>query len=103
MSEANRYMGIRSKAGYVTKRLRGPSHGHHCHWPGCNRKVPPAAWGCKEHWFKLPKELRDRIWKTFRPGQEESKTPSREYVEAARDVQAWIREHHAPPTQELLL
>jgi hypothetical protein len=47
-----------------------------CHWPGCERQVPPAMWGCKPHWFKLPKQLRDRIWATYEIGQEVSMTPS---------------------------
>jgi hypothetical protein len=65
-------------------------HRHTCHWPGCERIVPPAMWGCNFHWFRLPKFLRDDIWRTYRPGQEISKTPSREYVETARRVQDWI-------------
>lgn len=48
-------------------------------------------WGCKPHWFRLPKHLRDRIWATYRPGQEITKTPSAAYVAAAKDVQDWIR------------
>jgi len=48
-------------------------------------------WGCREHWFKIPKTLRDRIWATYRPGQEITKTPSVEYIEAAKAVQEWIR------------
>ena len=47
-------------------------------------------WGCQPHWYRLPKALRDRIWQTYRPGQEISKTPSRDYVAAAREVQEWI-------------
>ena len=47
-------------------------------------------WGCKTHWFRIPKPLRDRIWATYRPGQEKTGTPTRAYVEAARDVQNWI-------------
>lgn len=65
---------------------------HTCHWPGCGKAVPPAMWGCKAHWFSLPKPLRDRIWLTYRPGQEISKTPSLKYIEAAQAVQQWIRE-----------
>ena len=42
------------------------------------------------HWFKLPKHLRDRIWGTYRPGQETTMTPSAEYIEAAKEAQAWI-------------
>jgi len=64
---------------------------HHCHWDGCKREVPPKLWGCKEHWFKLPKPLRDAIWKEYRPGQEITKTPSARYVAVAILVQAWIK------------
>lgn len=67
---------------------------HACHWPGCKRQVRPAMWGCREHWYKLPKHLRDRIWQTYAPGQEEGKADvSREYLDAARAVQDWILEH----------
>lgn len=47
-------------------------------------------WGCRTHWFKLPAALRAKVWRAYRPGQEISKTPSRDYVEVAREVQAWI-------------
>lgn len=63
---------------------------HECHWPGCGEQVPPAMWGCKTHWFKLPKALRNRIWATYRPGQEERLDPSKAYLEAATAVQNWI-------------
>ena len=49
-------------------------------------------WGCKAHWFALPKHLRDRIWATYRRGQEITKTPSREYLDAAQAVRQWIRD-----------
>lgn len=66
---------------------------HACHWPGCNVEVPPSMWGCKSHWFRLPKRLRDRIWETYRPGQEITKTPSAAYLKAAEEVQQWIRKN----------
>jgi hypothetical protein len=47
-------------------------------------------WGCREHWYQLPGGLRDQIWRTYRPGQEITKTPSREYLAIARQVQNWI-------------
>lgn len=74
---------------------------HHCHWPGCKTKVPPAMWGCSSHWFKLPKHLRDRIWNTYRPGQEITKTPSEAYLDAAGAVQEWIdaQKRGPSPTQ----
>lgn len=63
---------------------------HRCHWPGCTKAVPPAMWGCKPHWFSLPKRLRDQIWATYRRGQEITKRPSAEYLAAAMAVQEWI-------------
>lgn len=66
------------------------TRGHECHWPGCGKQVPPAMWGCKVHWFALPKRLRYEIWRTYRIGQEENGNPSAEYVAVARAVQDWI-------------
>lgn len=90
-----------SKADYVCS--QGQTRDHHCHWPGCSRNVPPAMWGCKAHWFALPAELRRKIWRTFKPGQEISARPSADYVEAAREVQAWIAANHPTTTQRSLL
>ena len=69
------------------------SREHHCHWPGCPRSVPPAMWGCYEHWMRLPKHLRDKVWAAYRPGQEIDMRPSREYLDVAEEVQTWIRTH----------
>lgn len=63
---------------------------HKCHWTGCDIEIPAKLWGCSGHWFRLPKELRDKIWQTYRPGQEIDKKPSREYVAVAKEVQDWI-------------
>ncbi len=65
---------------------------HTCHWPGCDRRVPPARWGCRPHWFALPLPLRNRIWATYVPGQEVTKTPSAAYIAAAKEAQQWIAE-----------
>ena len=54
-------------------------------------------WGCRKHWFRLPKYLRDRIWAEFRPGQETNWTPSRAYLETAKEVQEWIKKHGGNP------
>jgi hypothetical protein len=63
---------------------------HTCHWPGCKVVVPPKLWGCKTHWYRLPKELRDKIWDAYRPEQEVDKRPSMKYIEVAKEVQQWI-------------
>lgn len=77
----------------LTRAENPPPQVHTCHWPGCNRRVPPRLWGCKAHWYKLPKYLRDAIWREYRPGQEISKTPSRAYLDVAKQVQEWIAAH----------
>ncbi|MBY0459370.1 MAG: hypothetical protein K2V38_18750 [Gemmataceae bacterium] len=76
------------KAAYVL--AQGQERAHGCHWPGCTRQVPPARWGCKPHWFALPKPLRDAIWAAYRPGQEKDFAVSPAYVAAARAAQDWI-------------
>lgn len=63
---------------------------HTCHWPGCPKEVTPALWGCQYHWYRLPKLLRDAIWKEYRPGQEVDKKPSIRYLVVATLVQGWI-------------
>ena len=78
----------RSKVAYV--KTQSQTRAHHCHWPGCTHQVPPALWGCKQHWLRLPATLRARIWAAYRPGQEIDRHPSREYLAAAREVLAWI-------------
>jgi hypothetical protein len=51
---------ISEKADYVRSSSRTRSHRRH--WPGCTKQVPPAMWGCKGHWYKLPQALRNKIW-----------------------------------------
>ena len=66
---------------------------HLCHHPGCRVAVPPKMWGCRKHWFRLPKHLRDKIWATYVPGQEIRKDPSPEYLAVADEVQRWCLEN----------
>ncbi|MDX3885578.1 MAG: hypothetical protein QHC65_14245 [Sphingomonas sp.] len=84
---------IGEKAAHV--RAARQDRRHSCHWPGCDAQVPPAMWGCKRHWYALPQHLRDRIWRAYRPGQEADGRPSRDYLDAARDVQAWISQQQS--------
>ena len=91
---------IAAKVSHV--RRAGQTREHHCHggMPGCAGQCPPAMWGCRSCWLRLPKRLRDRIWAAYRPGQEETMTPSAEYLTVAREVQLWIREHHPNATEQ---
>lgn len=70
---------------------------HRCHWPGCEVEVPPRLWGCCTHWFKLPRRIRDNIWKSYRNGQEEDKNPSFAYVQAVKAARKWIKDDEARP------
>lgn len=79
------------KADYV--KSQSQTRQHTCHWPGCEKQVPPAMWGCKTHWFRLPTRLRNRIWATYRTGQEIDMKPSEKYLEVATEVQQWIRDN----------
>lgn len=65
---------------------------HTCHWDGCGAECPPAMWGCKKHWFTLPKFLRDQVWAAYVPGQEIRKDPLSRYLIVASLVQLWIKE-----------
>lgn len=49
-------------------------------------------WGCRTHWFTLPKFLRDQVWAAYIPGQEIRKNPSERYLVIAHLVQLWIKE-----------
>jgi len=83
------------KADYVRDQARrNTTFDHHCHWTGCDKKVPPAMWGCRKHWYMLPAEIRAKVWRAYRPGQEVTKDPSGEYLTVAREVREWIAANH---------
>lgn len=39
---------------------------HECPGKGCTITVPTSQLACRNHWFSLPKPLRDRIWSAYR-------------------------------------
>lgn len=80
-----------SKAEYV--KAQKQTRFHTCHWTGCNKQCPPAMWGCKTHWFKLPIALRNKVWRAYVPGQEVTMTPSEAYLIVATEVDQWIRDN----------
>lgn len=83
---------IADKVAHV--KAAGQTRRHHCHWPGCERQVPPAMWGCRSHWYSLPGDLRRDIWRSYAPGQEATGRPSAAYVAAARAAEDWIHANH---------
>lgn len=56
--------------------------GHYCHARGCNQTVPPKMLMCLKHWRMVPHALQSRVWATYRPGQEDDKSPSDAYLTA---------------------
>lgn len=56
---------------------------HHCHATGCLVKVPPNKLMCLKHWDMVHPILQGLIQERYVKGQEISKRPSREYLEAA--------------------
>ena len=65
---------------------------HTCHHPTCSRVTDPKMLACRTHWFLLPQELRIAIWRTYRPGQEEDKQPSQEYMDVLAQVMQYWRD-----------
>lgn len=57
---------------------------HTCHAHGCSKPVPPRMLFCKAHWFALPKDVQQAIWREYRPGQEIDKEPSFRYLAVQR-------------------
>ena len=43
---------------------------HLCHATDCIAPVPPKYLMCSEHWYMVPKHLRDAVWAAYRRGQE---------------------------------
>ena len=37
-----------------------------CPIDGCTNRCADAQLMCKPHWYKVPKEMRDKVWKTAR-------------------------------------
>lgn len=57
---------------------------HTCHARGCTRKVDPSLLMCARHWRLCPRPQRLEVLRWYRKGQEDSKTPSAQYLTAAR-------------------
>ncbi len=71
----------------------GPTH--RCPWPACNEHVGAHLWGCRRHWYRLPLEIRNRIYNAYRTGQN-MLTASAEYHDAVEAADQWILELLVP-------
>jgi len=41
---------------------------HKCPIDPCPRSVPTEMLMCKEHWFKVPQDLRRQVWAVYKAG-----------------------------------
>ncbi len=68
---------------------------HHCHARGCSTPVPPEMLMCRRHWRMVPRNLQQRVWDTYRPGQCDDKNPSPAWHEAADAAINFVAEAEA--------
>jgi hypothetical protein len=40
-----------------------------CPVTGCGNQIDPSRLMCRAHWYLVPKQLRDRVWATWRSGR----------------------------------
>jgi hypothetical protein len=61
---------------------------HTCPGPSCLVKVTEDRLACRPHWYQVPKNLRDRVWSTYRraPGSAEHYTAMAEAVATMRPL-----------------
>lgn len=71
---------------------------HECMWPSCHALVALDRWGCREHWYRLPSNLRSWIGRAYRTGLREGNHPNRSYALAHHAAIAWAAafEHGRP-------
>jgi hypothetical protein len=57
--------------------------GHHCHAFGCTTPCRPTLLMCARHWSMVPKDIQAEVYSTYKKGQCDTKTPSRDWIKAS--------------------
>lgn len=73
-----------------TNRRRPVSITHSCAAHGCDLQIFDGRLMCRRHWGMVPAELRRRVWRTYRPGQEKDGDMAPEYRAAAKAAVAAV-------------
>lgn len=62
----------------------------HCAAEGCSKRLNAGQLFCKDHYFSLPKALKDRLWATWRVAMNARRgtTPHSEQLAANRHYQS---------------
>lgn len=74
---------------------------HRCHALRCVASVPPRLHMCRAHWSSVPRRLQRALWAAYRPGQEDDKDPSAEYLRAAAACIRAVAEKEHHPADEI--
>jgi hypothetical protein len=59
-----------------------------CRVPGCPRYATEASWGCRPHWYRLPPDLRHRLFLADRDDQ-----TGQAWLATAEEADRWIADH----------
>lgn len=57
-----------------------------CPAPGCHRSIGLEMFACREHWFSLPKEIRDEVWSSYRHRLRVAKSDDLDARRSAREA-----------------
>lgn len=50
----------------ATREKDGQATRHGCAAPGCHATIPHEYLMCNHHWQRVPKGIRDKVWRTWR-------------------------------------
>jgi hypothetical protein len=62
---------------------------HICPHPDCTKTVPDEMFACSQHWYGLPKDIRNAIWAGYR----QHGVGSRQLREAHERARVWWEPH----------
>lgn len=66
---------------------------HPCPAPECARQVPDHLFACRADWYRLPKPLRDDIWRGYHGS-------FAEHLAAMVDAEQWFADNSQTPWKE---
>jgi hypothetical protein len=97
----NKVNGSRTVTALTGGRGRGPGgqptalprQADRCPVRGCGDQIDPSRLMCRRHWYRVPRQLRDQVWATWRSGQG---ALSREHQDAVRTAIAASQERPRP-------
>lgn len=70
-----------------------------CRIEGCPNKHPRNLFCCRDHWRRLPADLRKAIWATYRNGQGVFEA---DYLQACENAEAYLEDREARDMSNVL-